>query len=1358
MSSLGEASPVRLVGASPFKRPLPGLAGRDPRTHKSGHFRPARPRNSEAKAAVDAFAVGRAYLGRTCRRRLFAKRRLRQFHYRAICNSLPRWRSHEIPTGVGGHMSEARVSLSYARADGTDPARALRQHLEAAGLSVWQDLVALQGGRDWWSQIEEALRSKSLEHLVLVLTPQALSRPVIRREIRLARQEGKQVHPVRGPGLDLATVPRWMGHVIDLDIPEQWKRLFLDLKGPSQQSRVPMMAPEPPEDFVARPTEFAALQASLLDERGDAKGGRLTAITAALRGAGGYGKTTLAKALAHDPDIIEAFFDGILWVELGERPPNLLATLLDLIQRMTGERPVLENLDAAASALGEALGDRRVLLVIDDCWREQDLQPFLQGGRSTTRLVTTRLDRILPVDTFKLPVDAMQPVEAVDLLKWGLPPTNLPATLEDLQNLSARLGEWALLLKLINSFLRKRVGCGETLATAIGEANRRLDEKGLTAFESNYELDRTKASARCIEISLELLNEAQRAHFAELAVFPEDVDIPIEVAAALWSKTGCVRALEAEDLLTELYGVSLLLALDFERRTFRLHDTIRKYLREKAGVEKLASLNAEVVAAMEGAEALPVQSYDLRNRPQHLHDAGDRAALDALLTDPAWIEKKVRSGLGGVLEVFSDYRNFSNPDFPLHKWIRDALRTHFASLSRDHRQCMAQLHGRLLFHAESTTFAKSAFNQISSGALYETRAALKPPHHHEFALWSDNRGPIIAALSDKHLAVACDDSVIMVFNTVTEVKVNRHDFDGHYIHSLAGLPDGRLAFNLSGISLCVLDVATGKQVVSFDSELGSFSAWTTLSNGRLAVASDDDQTIRIHYSTKRGEAARFNSGGDVTALVALPDGRLAGALRDNTVRIWDVATGEEKDRFSGHENRVSTLVALPHRRLASASEDGTIRLWDLTRADKVARIIELDSQVTALTVLPNGRLATASSDWCIRIWDPELAIETDRFFGSEALTASLAALPDGRLVSHANQQVYLWDLALANGDPSLCARTLLPLTANSSRASPKDWQMTLAMPSKSYRATVSKDNFVRLWGSPNGVNFRPLIGHTGPVTALAVLPDGRLASASGDKTIRLWDLKTAVETARLQGHEDYVFALAALKNGQLASASGDNTVRLWETSTGRSVRRFKSREKEILQLGSLPNGRLICVFEDKAVFLWRFGVWAETIPLGADGVCEPGFGVMVMRDGRVACLSSNDTIRLWDLDTGAVTAAQIKMRRVTALAQLANGQLVIGSGDSLIRIWDPDKGIETAPLLGHRGQVIALAELADSLLASGSDDNTVRIWDLRSGAESARLTLDAPVLCLAKLPDGRIAAGDLAGNIHLLAIKDADAE
>jgi len=66
-------------------------------------------------------------------------------------------------------------------------------------------------------------------------------------------------------------------------------------------------------------------------------------------GAGGYGKTTLAKALCHDEAIQEAFDDGILWVTLGESPGDLTGKVEDLIYTLSGERPGFSNAQAASA-------------------------------------------------------------------------------------------------------------------------------------------------------------------------------------------------------------------------------------------------------------------------------------------------------------------------------------------------------------------------------------------------------------------------------------------------------------------------------------------------------------------------------------------------------------------------------------------------------------------------------------------------------------------------------------------------------------------------------------------------------------------------------------------------------------------------------------------------------------------------------------------------------------------------------------------------------------------------------------------------------------------------------------------------
>jgi hypothetical protein len=72
-------------------------------------------------------------------------------------------------------QSPGRIFISYSRTDGAEYAAWLRTWLGQHDLSVWQDIVALEGGRDWWSQIEDALRSPTLQHFILVVTPRECS-------------------------------------------------------------------------------------------------------------------------------------------------------------------------------------------------------------------------------------------------------------------------------------------------------------------------------------------------------------------------------------------------------------------------------------------------------------------------------------------------------------------------------------------------------------------------------------------------------------------------------------------------------------------------------------------------------------------------------------------------------------------------------------------------------------------------------------------------------------------------------------------------------------------------------------------------------------------------------------------------------------------------------------------------------------------------------------------------------------------------------------------------------------------------------------------------------------------------------
>ena len=73
--------------------------------------------------------------------------------------------------------------------------------------------------------------------------------------------------------------------------------------------------------------------------------------------------------------------------------------------------------EAARAELSKAIGDRYILLVLDDVWRKADADLFLTGAKNSAVLITTRLDAQLPDETsFKQTVDAMRLEQAVELL------------------------------------------------------------------------------------------------------------------------------------------------------------------------------------------------------------------------------------------------------------------------------------------------------------------------------------------------------------------------------------------------------------------------------------------------------------------------------------------------------------------------------------------------------------------------------------------------------------------------------------------------------------------------------------------------------------------------------------------------------------------------------------------------------------------------------------------------------------------------------------------------------------------------------------------------------------------------------
>ncbi len=254
-----------------------------------------------------------------------------------------------------------------------------------------------------------------------------------------------------------------------------------------------------------------------------------------------------------------------------------------------------------------------------------------------------------------------------------------------------------------------------------------------------------------------------------------------------------------------------------------------------------------------------------------------------------------------------------------------------------------------------------------------------------------------------------------------------------------------------------------------------------------------------------------------------------------------------------------------------------------------------------------------------------------------------------------------------------------------------DWVRAASFsPAGKLLATGGNDRRIIVWDTTTGKSIRK-IELEKAVSDLVFNPAGdKIVAVGFDETLTIFDVQQKVRPVELKCPCNDMTAVAISSNGNTLAAAGRNgIVRLWHFQTGNVIRDFRPHTKRIHDVVFSKNDQMILTCSD---------------------------------DRYIAVTRINKVI-------SPVEKFPRLPAKVTAIAVLEDGRIASGSTDNMIRIWDLNARTLVGQLEGHVGTISALSNNKRKLF-SGSFDTRVRIW------ESAPNVAQAPALQLPGFGDG----------------------